>query len=250
MSIEHFTDRFYDVNFFDSLEEGSLRSARVVVPIVVELVRPRSVVDFGCGRGAWLKVFRENDIETVLGLDGNYVDPRQLLFPAGCFRAVDLAQTFDLQRRYDLALSLEVAEHLPRSSARRFVQQLTNAADAVLFSAAIPGQGGTRHVNEQWPCFWQKLFANEGFRPWDPVRPRIQHDRRVDWWYRQNLIFYVSERLAASSQRLPVEGTEASLEWVHVSILQQHESFRGIRHLLSRAIESGVRRHFSRLRKQ
>lgn len=184
-------------SMFDWLDETSPASAEVVVPIVLDLVGPSSVVDVGCGRGAWLAVFRRHGVADVLGVDGAWVDRGSLLVPAESFRAADLGRPTDLGRSFDLAVCLEVGEHLPESAAPALVETLTAAAPAVLFSAAIPGQGGVGHVNEQWPGYWAELFARRGFVALDVLRPLIWEDARVASWYRQNCFLYATRELAA-----------------------------------------------------
>ena len=106
---------------------------------------------------------------------------------------------------------------------RTLVTRLTAAAPLVLFSAAIPGQPGIRHVNEQWPSYWRRLFAEQGFEQLDPLRREIRHDRRVKWWYRQNLLLYASKAAIAETPRLQEEATRApraELEWVHRRVLE------------------------------
>ena len=113
-----------------------------MVPLVLQLLPVRSVVDVGCGDGSWLVVFRKLGVKEILGIDGEYVDPGLLQIPQDCFQAFDLAKPFSLGRVFDLAVSLEVAEHLPAECAPGFVECLTRLAPSVLFSAAIPFQGG------------------------------------------------------------------------------------------------------------
>ena len=182
----------YDEKFFDSQFEGALRAARAVIPIVLDLSPAKTVVDFGCGRGTWLRACLETGVETVLGLDGHYVNQDTLLIDRDQFRAVDLGEPIRLEGGFDLALCLEVAEHLPARSARTLVQSLTDAASVILFSAAVPGQGGTSHVNEQWPLYWERLFAERGMRKYDVVRPLIWRDRSICPWYRQNIYIYTN----------------------------------------------------------
>src|SRR5437879_5333008 len=146
--------KLYSQDFYDEIELGSLQSAAVVVPRLMNLVRPQSVVDVGCGRGAWLTAFQKLGVSKILGIDGPHVDKTRLLIPSECFRSVDLSQPFELPGRHDLVLCLEVAEHLPGSMANSLVKTLTKASSVIVFSAAIPGQGGTGHVNEQWPEYW------------------------------------------------------------------------------------------------
>jgi SAM-dependent methyltransferase len=149
-----------------------------------------SVVDLGCGIGAWLRAFERNGVTDYLGLDGDYVSAETLLIPADRFRAVDIPRLSDVGRRFDIACSLEVAEHLLPECAARFVALLTQAAPVVLFSAAIPRQGGVDHVNEQWQSYWAGLFASHGYVALDCIRPAVFGNPDVEWWYRQNTLVY------------------------------------------------------------
>lgn len=182
------TSTSYTAEFFDEQSGGSRRSAAVVVPIVGERVHPQSVLDVGCGVGTWLAEWIKSGIKDVVGLDGEYVDLSALQIPAKNFRASDLRESFSLGRRFDLVESLEVAEHLDEVSADGFVESLCAHSDNILFSAAVPGQGGTHHVNEQWPSYWADKFAQFGYGVIDAIRPAIWSDRRVEVWYRQNTI--------------------------------------------------------------
>lgn len=185
--------RPYGRRFFEEQRAGSRASAEAVVPTILALLEPDSVVDVGCGVGTWLAVLEANDIVDILGLDGAYVDRGALEIAENKFFEQDLSTAFSLPRQFDLAMSLEVAEHLPHESAEPFVRSLTRLAPVVLFSAAIPHQRGSRHINEQWPSYWARLFAAEGFLPVDYLRRRIWSDPRVEWWYAQNALLYVEE---------------------------------------------------------
>jgi SAM-dependent methyltransferase len=165
----------------------------VIVPHVVRMLAPRSVVDVGCGLGTWLAVFAGMGVSDFVGVDGEYVEPARLEIPHDRFVAHDLATPLSLGRRFDLAVSLEVAEHLPADRAAVFVASLSDLAPFVLFSAAIPFQGGTNHVNEQWPGYWAGLFEGRGFAPVDCIRREIWSDDRVEWWYAQNTLLFVEE---------------------------------------------------------
>jgi SAM-dependent methyltransferase len=180
----------YDEGFFAAKDTGARESARAIMPRLLELSSAQSVIDVGCGTGTWLSVARELGIDDVLGLDGDWVRPEALEIPADRFRAVDLAAAPVLDRRFDLALSLEVAEHLSPTAADRFVGLLVGTAPLVAFSAAIPGQGGHGHVNEQWPGFWAERFSAHGYEVVDCLREPLWEDERVEWWYRQNLLLF------------------------------------------------------------
>jgi len=189
----------YPRAFYDELKTTALPSARRVVPLLRELMSVERAVDVGCGDGGWLKVLAETGTQTVLGLDGDWVRDDQLLIPPEKFLRCALGEALPVAERFDLAISLEVAEHLPQTQASGFVKELTRLAPIVLFSAAIPGQGGLNHVNEQWPAYWSALFEAQGFQPVDTLRWRIWDDDQVTWWYKQNLLlFAANEALTAN----------------------------------------------------
>lgn len=181
----------------------NMTAPREAVPVIVKLYNPQSVLDVGCGTGTWLKAFDEAGVKDYLGIDGDYVNPSQLQIPKGKFNAVDLQNTWNLNRKFDIVISLEVAEHLPETSADIFVEALTRHSDTIVFSAAIPGQGGQRHINEQWPAYWKKKFATHGFYFHDVLRPLLWDNPNIDWWYRQN-IFLVNRQKSVTSVRAMV----------------------------------------------
>jgi SAM-dependent methyltransferase len=189
----------YSASFYDDIDQMSRDSAAAIVPWLVDTLGPASVVDVGCGRGAWLAAFRDAGVDDVLGLDGDYVERHSLHIDASQFRAVDLVAPPDLGRRFDLAVSLEVAEHLPADDADGFVRLLTSLAPVVIFSGAIPGQGGTHHVNEQWPAYWAQRFEREGYRAIDAVRPRFWEDPRVAYYFAQNVVVYAEATVASEA---------------------------------------------------
>jgi SAM-dependent methyltransferase len=183
----------YTDDFHDMMGEAALASARHVVPHVLSFVRPvASIVDVGCGLGAWLSVFAERGVERIVGLDGASVDHTRLMIPADRFQAVDLAAPLPVEERFDLAISLEVAEHLPAARAEGFVDDLVRLAPIVLFSAAVPGQRGVGHVHERWPRYWSGLFNARGYLAIDGLRPLIWLNPQVSWWYRQNLLMFAT----------------------------------------------------------
>jgi SAM-dependent methyltransferase len=180
--------KYYNRKFYRELASAQ-ESAREILPLVLNIVKPASVIDVGCGTGNWLAIAHELGVPEIMGVDGSWVTG-QLAIPHEKFLEHDLSTPLWLDRRFDLGLSLEVAEHLPASSARSFVQSLCSAADVVVFSAAIPGQGGRHHVNEQWPAYWAALFGDFGYSCYDFLRPKIWNNPRVTWHYAQNSMVF------------------------------------------------------------
>jgi SAM-dependent methyltransferase len=185
--------RYFDTTYFEWQGDSAERSAAAVVPLVVERFHPSSVVDIGCGSGAWLAVFEQHGVEDVVGVDAPYVQPDALRIHPDQFLARDLAQPFRLDRVFDLAISLEAAHYVPEESAGALVASIAALAPAVLFGAAVPDQGGGPGRNRQWPGWWAERFASRGFRPEDWLRPLVWEDERVDWWYAQNTILYLRD---------------------------------------------------------
>jgi SAM-dependent methyltransferase len=201
----------YTQEFFEKWADKRRSSAAAIVPLVMELVAPRSVVDLGCGVGGWLAAFAEHGVDDYLGVDGEWVPPDSLEIPRERFVTADLGRPFTLDRQFDLAVSLEVGEHLPESAAKGFVETLVALAPCVLFSAAVPRQGGRHHVNEQWPQYWAALFAEYGYQVVDAIRPRVWSAPGVAWWYKQNTLIYAREEVIAARPLLS-HGRAATVE--------------------------------------
>jgi hypothetical protein len=192
----------YNRNFFKVQKEQSTKSAQVIVPLVLEYFSIKSVVDYGCGTGSWLKAFQESGITDMKGYDGPWVESIDLLIPEENFTRCELNKMTSPERKFDLAVSLEVAEHLPESSAEQFIELLTQSSDFVLFSAAIPYQGGTHHINEQWPEYWCEKFSKRGFEVIDCIRPLVWNNDAVDFWFAQNILLFVKRGVVITHPKL------------------------------------------------
>lgn len=187
----------YDETFYRYIQRGALRSAQVTVPFVVDHLKIKSVLDVGCGAGAWLVEYHKQGIPVCIGVDGDYVKASSLLVPSATFAAHDISKPFDLGRRFDLAQCLEVGEHIEKAASRVLVASLVKHSDLILFSAAVPGQGGENHINEQPYEFWRALFAEHGYSPYDFLRPLLRGMTGVESWYQHNAMLYVANRSRA-----------------------------------------------------
>ena len=220
-------------------------SAVAIVDLVLQYLCPTSVVDVGCGTGVFLEEFEKRGTDTILGLDGPAT--KTVFRPDGSnFLAADLTARVELDRRFDLALCLEVAEHLPAESANCLVETLTDLAPVILFSAAHPAQGGQDHVNERWPVYWYRRFAQRGYVALDILRGPLSDRPRVLDCYRQNLVLYVeSSRCTVILDRAAALNVPDAFVLAHqegVTTDLQHQPWGVLVRTLGRKLGRRVRR--------
>jgi len=188
-------DWVYDADYFDTtIEAPAARSAGPISESIVNDLQPSSVIDVGCGTGALLEALRDRGCD-VFGLEYadaalKYCRNRQLNVEKFDIERNDLTNN----RTFDVATSMEVAEHLPGTVADRYVDLLTRIAPVVVFTAAQPGQGGADHVNEQPSSYWIEKFERRGFahdkalsQSW---RESWQAADDVEHWYYRNLMVF------------------------------------------------------------
>lgn len=214
----------YDSSFYSVQMDGSGRSAQIIVPLVLAMLVPlqiSSVIDFGCGVGGWLAQFMNEGCEDVLGLDFGEADPSQMLIPSALFRKADLSKRMQLKKRYDLSMSLEVAEHIPPRLADTFVANLCGCSDLVLFSAAVKGQGGIGHINEQPLGYWIKKFEQLGYGHYDFIRPKIWNDRNIEVWYRQNMLLFANKKLDMKKCAFMEENISLPVDVAHPQMVEE-----------------------------
>jgi len=180
----------YSDTFFSEQCESSHLSPDYVLPLVLSVMQVKSAVDVGCGVGVWTSKLLERGVTDVVGIDGDYLNHELLRIPLDRFQAWDLAKPIMIGRRFDLAICLEVAEHLPPTRAEGLVEDLVRLAPVVLFSAAIPGQGGLNHINEQYLSYWVSHFAARDYVLLDIIRPALWNEERCGLWYRQNAVLF------------------------------------------------------------
>ena len=175
----------YNKEFYRNRDKRTKHAARTILPLIFSKYQIYSVVDFGCGVGTWLGVCKELGASEALGIEGDWIDETMVSTSFELHNA-DLKSPICLSKKYDLTISLEVAEHVPESNADDFVNSLSESSDLVLFSAAVVGQGGKGHVNEQNQSYWVEKFLSRGFSCLDVIRPKIWDDEKIDTWYKQN----------------------------------------------------------------
>lgn len=238
----------YDTGFYADQRGGSARSASIVLPILFDAFAPKSVCDVGCGVGTWLAEAKRLGATVAVGVDGEWARSATLADPTLDVRSVDLEKPIALSERFDLAMSLEVAEHLSGQRAPGLVRELCSLADYVLFSAAIPGQGGEHHINEQWQSYWGDFFKAEGFTALDAIRPRVWENANVEWWYRQNTLLYVkNDRVADARARLGLGDVMPMMDVVHPIMNNvKHIGFGTMLRALPAALWMAVKRRLPR----
>jgi SAM-dependent methyltransferase len=241
----------YTREFYEWNRGGSFASADIVVKLVLDLVPAKSVCDLGCGVGTWLRAFREAGVADIAGFDGPWVMRDMIQIPIEHFTTTDLSKPVPAQRKFDLAVSLEVAEHLPSSAADQFVESLTTLAHVVLFSAAIPGQASVKspngHINEQWQSYWIEKFGARGFKVIDCIRAEIWDNPKVEYWYRQNAFIFASEEGLERNPKLKAiaEANTMPADLVHPLAFGENREpadFMGAAKLLPGLFKSAVRR--------
>jgi SAM-dependent methyltransferase len=156
--------RIYDSKFYEEhVDANQQASAPAVVETLIELFSPRSVFDVGCGNGLYLGEFGKRDIE-AFGCDGSMHAVEKVPATALAFQH-DLRQPLRLNRTFELCTCFEVAEHIRKRYSANLVDTCAAVSNAIVFSSAPPGQGGTDHINEQPDSFWDTLFERRGVVP-------------------------------------------------------------------------------------
>jgi len=188
----------YSDQFYLNQVQGAYLSGREYAEELFDLYVPQSVIDVGCGRGAWLKAFSDASSirgvqQHLVGVDGPWNSKDDLILKEIEFFSVDLNELVSLRvdRKYDLLISVETAEHIERSSTQGFIDGLCKLSDVIVFSAAYEEQGGLYHVNERKHSDWAKFFAKNHFVPYDYFRPKLWGSSKVQYWYQQNCFLYV-----------------------------------------------------------
>lgn len=174
----------YEASQYEQGRVANKRSAHEIVPMLYELLQPKSVIDVGCGEGWWLKEFEALGVKRLVGVENN-VD----VVATGELMLHDLETPLVLHESFDVCLCLEVAEHLTPERSHGFILDLCHLSDTIIFSAAIPAQGGHNHINEQWPSYWIEKFAEQHYEASDYWRWKFWENPNIETWYSQNILW-------------------------------------------------------------
>lgn len=242
----------YGHDFYKDRHQNTVYSAGIIISIVLDALPPvNSAVDFGCGVGTWLSVLKNKGVSKIKGFDGPWVERDLLEISEREFGSVNFEEDIICDKKYDLAMTLEVAEHISKANANRFVDSLVKSSDFILFSAAIPFQGGSGHVNEQWPEYWAEIFAGRGYVASDFLRIRIWNDKQIPAWYRQNILLFVKEE-KMHAVKVPLIGgfdNKFPISLVHpdtyLSKVDKAPSVKGSWNLLLRALKNYAKKKLS-----
>jgi SAM-dependent methyltransferase len=209
----------YDSKYFNQLIFRC--DYRSIAESIVQQYSPQSVIEVGCGNGDLSRELAMMGVD-VFALDG-YADPRFSADEKITFKKVDFNDTFALKnhvatlaKKFDVAICLEVAEHLDPSVSSVLIEVLTSVADVVIFSAAVPGQGGDGHINCRPREFWHDLFSKHNFKVVDTIREKLKEKDGVATWYRLNILDYARKSDVTSPEtdqlvrRLIASESEAS----------------------------------------
>lgn len=183
----------YNKNFYRTRDKRTIHAARTILPLIFSNYKIKSVADFGCGVGTWLGVCKELGASETLGIEGSWIDESMVSSSFKMYNT-DLTKPIHLNKKYDLTISLEVAEHLPECNSDDFIISLSKSSDLILFSAAVDGQGGTGHLNEQNQSYWVEKFTRHGYTCKDFIRSKIWNDKKIDPWYKQNIFIFSREQ--------------------------------------------------------
>jgi ribosomal protein L11 methylase PrmA len=184
--------QLYNYEFFEAIKTSEIDSSLDCVKIVQKYLKPESVVDIGCGSGIYLKALNDIGVKDICGYDGSSaaIDTQMIVDK---IKVHDLRNPLILDRMYDLAMCIEVAEHLEEEYADTLVETLVNLSDVVLFTAATVGQGGHGHIFEVEHEYWIDLFEQYGFRhdkELSDIMREEMYEKDVVWWIPKNLMIF------------------------------------------------------------
>jgi|688.fasta_scaffold450246_2 hypothetical protein len=233
----------YNDNFYLD-NRTRIKSAEEFLSYLFKYFKPKSLVDVGCGRGAWLKVAQNLGVNNLLGIDGQWNKEKLILRNTKkCkidFIYKDLNYFFKVDKKYDLAICLEVAEHLNSSSAINLIKSIINLSDTIVFSAAFNMQGGVMHINEREHSYWGQLFLKNNFIVFDIFRPNLWKKNNISFWYRQNAFLFVKKKskifnILIKCNINPLSNTDF-MDCVHPELFYRRVGEQGIKYYIKKII--------------
>lgn len=192
-----------------SFADVTSNSARLILSFLQNFVRLDSMLELGCGEAHWSANALSLGTQTVCAVDGPWNNKERLNVASSQYIEAEINRNFNVPGKFDMAICLEVAEHVDMNFATKTVSILSEASDVVLFGAAIPYQGGFGHINEQWPSWWNEKFLLAGFRPYDVIRPKFWNHPDIHYWYKQNTILYIRE----GAKNIDLEKLSSLKDW-------------------------------------
>ena len=182
--------------FYKSVSSRSEEvSNKVLTHLFKSAIQIKSIKDVGCGEGEWFnsKVLNEGkydlfayDLPEAIALakSKSKIDIK--------FHPINLEFIeINIFADTDVTIFTEVAEHLTEECAKKIINFICDTSKIVIFSGAIPGQGGYNHINEQPLKYWIQLFEVNNFIPVDFLRPIIREEKSVPFYYRNNLFLFI-----------------------------------------------------------
>lgn len=170
--------KIYNKSFFEENRQAGITMAEWFMPILRETFNFKSLIDVGCGAGHYLKYCLDHGMADVYGIEGAEDAFSLLLVDKKYVLKHDLRKPLTLSRKWDVCLSIEVAEHVDRLYSDNYVKILTDASDTIILTAAHPKQGGTAHVNEQPREWWINKFKKFGYEYDKQTTDKIKADFR------------------------------------------------------------------------
>lgn len=216
--------RKFHCDYLEKEEAYNSKSAHIVLNTLFNYFKPESVLDVGCGIGTWLSVANSMGVTDISGIEGPWLNGDNLRIAPNVVSILDLERPFDLERKFELVISLEVAEHLSETAAENFIESLVRHGDIVLFSAAIPFQGGHHHLNEQWQSYWAELFDKHNYRCLDFLQRLIWDNVNVFYHIRQNMLLFVSDSKSENPRYQNLSKTSSPATPLSVVHPQTHKS--------------------------
>lgn len=210
------------IKYIHSELELDLSSPKEIVPVLIQMFQPKSIVDIGCAYGAFLHEFNEKGLKGILGIDGDWVNQSKLMIDSSQFEMHDLEKKISLNKKFDLVICLEVAEHLAETCADILINNLIELGDIIIFSAAIKNQTGQNHINEQPFSYWMNKFNQKGFLFYDAFRQRFWNNTNIAWWYKQNMFLVAKDTLDIQQYIPGIKPLHEMLEYVHPDLMNVH----------------------------